>query len=421
MTPIPIIYTCKRLAAGLCLWWVAAVCALAQTQLVHSPNIRTLQVLVDNNPLLPPMMDMAKRQHIHISWDEMSHEYHRYIYHLEHCQHDWTPSDGIFESDYLNGLNDQPVEDYEKSFNTTQAYTHYSLRLPNAETSMRISGNYRLVVYEDGQSPDEPVLEARFCVYENKVSIRMAVSSDTDVDFNKSHQQMDLTIQYGALNVTDPVEKLRPVVMQNRRWDTRVTDIKPNIRRTDAIEYTHCKPLIFNAGSEFHKFELIDVHRPAMGVDRIEWFEPYYHATLEPLSVARSYRYDEDQNGIRVIRSEDEDADVTAEYVLTHFLLQSPRLPGGDVYVYGQWTNGTPDPEARMEYDEAAGHYEAVMLLKQGYYSYQFVQEDGTASRTMGDFYETENEYATLVYYRAPGDRTDRLVGYARVNTGGRK
>lgn len=410
----------RRWRWSLLMGWMA-VCAQAQMQLVHTPSIRTLQVAVDNNPLLPPVMELGKHQHLHISWDEMSHQYHRYIYHLEHCQHDWTPSDGIFESDYLSGLNDQPVEDYEKSFNTTQPYTHYRLHLPNEETAMRISGNYRLLVYEDGEGTDNPVLEVRFCLYENKVSIRSVVSSDTDVDFNKTHQQMSLTIQYGGLNVTDPMEELHTVVMQNRRWDTRVVDPKPNIRRVDAIEFTHCAPLLFKAGNEFHKFELIDVHRPAMGVDRIEWFEPYYHATLEPLRVPRSYRYDEDQNGIRVIRSSEEDPDVTAEYVLTHFILQSPRLPGGDVYVCGQWTNGTLDPEARMEYDELAGHYEAVMLLKQGYYSYQLVQADGSATRTMGDFYETENEYATFVYFRAPGDRTDRLVGYSKVNTGGRK
>ena len=152
-----------------------------------------------------------------------------------------------------------------------------------------------------------------------------------------------------------------------------------------------------------------------MGVDRIEWFDPFYHATLEAQRPPRSYQYDEDQNGIRVIRSEDEDADVTAEYVLTHFILETPRLPGGDIYVAGQWTNGERDPECRMEYDEQSGYYEAVVLLKQGYYSYQFVQEDGATVLTMGDFYETENEYATLVYYKGPGDRTDRLVGYARV------
>lgn len=395
--------------------WGCVLCVKAQPQQVFAPNIRTLQLVVDNNPLLPPMLDISKHQHLCISWDEMSHQYHRYIYHLQHCQHDWTPSDGIFESDYLNGLNDQPVEQYEKSFNTTQTYTHYSLTLPNKETSMRLSGNYKLLVYEDGGNPEEPVLEARFCIYENQMSIQSIVSTDTDVDFNKNHQQLTLGIQYNGLNVIDPYEELHTVVLQNRRWDNRVEGLKPNIRKAHAIEFTHAAPLIFKAGNEFHKFELIDVHRPAMGVDRIEWFDPFYHATLEAQRPPRSYQYDEDQNGIRVIRSEDENADVTAEYVLTHFILETPRLPGGDIYVAGQWTNGERDPECRMEYDEQSGCYEAVVLLKQGYYSYQFVQEDGATVRTMGDFYETENEYATLVYYKGPGDRTDRLVGYARV------
>ena len=184
--------------------WGCVLCVKAQPQQVFAPNIRTLQLVVDNNPLLPPMLDISKHQHLCISWDEMSHQYHRYIYHLQHCQHDWTPSDGIFESDYLNGLNDQPVEQYEKSFNTTQTYTHYSLTLPNKETSMRLSGNYKLLVYEDGGSPEEPVLEARFCIYENQVSIQSIVSTDTDVDFNKNHQQLTQGIQYNGLNVIDP-------------------------------------------------------------------------------------------------------------------------------------------------------------------------------------------------------------------------
>ena len=81
--------------------WGCVLCVKAQPQQVFAPNIRTLQLVVDNNPLLPPMLDISKHQHLCISWDEMSHQYHRYIYHLQHCQHDWTPSDGIFESDCL--------------------------------------------------------------------------------------------------------------------------------------------------------------------------------------------------------------------------------------------------------------------------------------------------------------------------------
>ena len=401
----------------LCVWPAMAI--FSQTHQAFSPQIQCVQVTVDGNPLLPPMLDKDKHQHVSISWDEMSHDYHRYIYHVQHCQYDWTPSDGIFESDYLSGLNDQPVENYEKSFNTTQIYTHYQIRFPNPETGLLISGNYKVLIYEDGGSKDEPVLEARFCIYEKAVSIQTEVSSDTDVDFNQKHQQVSLHLNYGSLSVVDPHQQLRTVVMQNRRWDNMVVNPKANIRNNKGIAFTHCRDLIFPAGNEFYKFEILDVNRAAMGVDKMEWFDPYYHATLFAQTPGRNYVYDEDQNGVAVIRSEDDvDDETTAEYVLVHFLLKSERLPGGDIYVCGQWTNGTFDPKCRMEYNELEKCYEAVVMLKQGYYSYQFVQEDGTTGRTMGDFYETENEYATLVYYRAQGARTDRLVGYSRVKTG---
>lgn len=395
------------------------VSLFAQTHEVYSPQIQCVQVVVDGNPLLPPLLDIDKQQHVEISWDEMSHDYHRYIYHIQHCQYDWAPSDGIFESDYLNGMNDQPVEDYEKSFNTTQIYTHYSVRFPNPETGLRLSGNYKVLIYEDGGNKEEPIIEARFCIYEKAVSIHTEVSSDTDIDFNKQHQQVSLRLNYGGLTVTDPHEQLRTVVMQNRRWDNRVVNPKANIRNQNGIAFTHCKELIFPAGNEFHKFEIIDVNRAAMGVDRMEWFEPFYHATLFAETTGRNYRYDEDQNGTFVIRCEDdEEESTTAEYVLVHFLLKSERLPGGDVYVTGQWADGIFNEKYKMKYNELEQQYEAIVMLKQGYYSYQFVQEDGKTLRTMGDFYETENEYSTLVYFRAQGARTDRLVGYSCVKTG---
>lgn len=393
--------------------------SFSQQSLVYDDDIRTLQLILDDNPLLPPIMQMGKHQHIVISWDQMSHDYHRYLYHIQHCEADWTPSDQIFESDYLEGLNDQPVENYEKSFNTFQIYTHYSIRFPNPDVSFKLSGNYRVLFYEDGDDPEDAVIEARFCICENKVSIRTEVSSNTDVDFNKNHQQVTLSLGFGALSVVDPAQELHTVVMQNRRWDNKVVDTKANIRRANGIEYTHNRDLIFPAGNEFHKFEMLDINRVAMGVDKMEWFDPYHHATLFAQEPTHNYDYDEDQNGVYVLRSsDDQDDEITAEYVLVHFLLQTPRLPGGDVYVCGRWTNGSFDPRCRMEYDDIRHCYEAVVLLKQGYYDYQFVQEDGTTARTMGDFYETENEYSVLVYHRPQGARTDGLVGYSCVNTG---
>ncbi len=391
----------------------------AQVQQIFDPNVRTLTLTVNDDPTLPPYMPLSGRQHIDIEWDEMSHNYKRYVYHIDHCDWNWEPTDGIFESDFLEGLNDQLIEDYQKSFNTTQIYTHYWLRIPQKELRLRLSGNYRLRIYEEDadREEDSPVLEARFCIYENSAGIITQLSSNTDIDFNRDHQQMTLSVGYGSLSVFDPQRELKVVVMQNRRWDCRVENLVPNVRKANGIEFTHNRQLIFPGGNEYHRFEILDVHRTAAGVDRINWFEPYYHATLFPVQPDRAYSYSEDQNGVYVVRSADDiDDATTAEYIVVHFFLQSPRLPGGDVYVSGRWSGQTFNPDCKMEYDDVNREYHAALLLKQGYYSYEFVQQDALTARTMGSFFETENEYQVLVYYREQGARYDRLAGYSIVH-----
>ena len=387
----------------------------SQVQQIFDQNVRTLTLTVNDDPTLPPYLPFGGRQHLVIEWDEMSHNYKRYVYHIDHCDWDWQPTDGIFESDFLEGLNDQLIEDYEKSFNTTQIYTHYRLRIPDKQLRLRLSGNYRVRIYEEDADRDEdlPVLEARFCIFENAAGIVAQLSSNTDIDFNRSHQQMTLSVGFGTLQVYDPQRELKVIVMQNRRWDSRIENLVPNVRRANGIDYTHNRQLIFPGGSEYHRFEILDVHRTATGVERIEWFEPYYHATLFAEKPVHAYSYIEDQNGVYVLRSSDDyDDATTAEYIVVHFFLQSPRLQGGDVYVSGRWTGQTFNPDCKMEYDDINQEYHAAILLKQGYYSYEFVQQDGLTARTMGSFYETENEYQVLVYYRGQGARYDRLVAY---------
>ena len=98
-----------------------------------------------------------------------------------------------------------------------------------------------------------------------------------------------------------------------------------------------------------------------------------------------------------------------------HFTLKTDRQ-NGDVYLNGDWTRDQFQKESLMEYDETDKSYHATIPLKQGYYSYQYLvkKEDGNTSpvSTEGNFYQTQNYYDALVYYRATGDRTDRLVGW---------
>lgn len=405
----------RRLLGLLCL---LPCLTFAQQQRIFDEMVRTLTVVVDHDPTLPPIVAQGRHQHLSIEWDEMSHNYQRYVYHIRHHDANWQPSDEIFQTDYLGGLNDQLIDDYQTSFNTTQIYTHYRLVLPNKQTTFLLSGNYSVQIFheDDNFEEDEPVLEAQFCVYESAASLRLEVSSNTDIDFNRQHHQVTLGVGYGSLSVIDPVQEFKTVVMQNRRWDNRVTELVPNIRSAKGMEFTHNRRLIFPAGNEFNHFEILDVHRTAQGVDRMEWFKPYYHATLFPVEPLSNHDSRIDQNGVYVLRSSDDvDDAITAEYVVVHFLLDCDRLPGEDVYVCGQWTGETYNEECLMEYDETLHAYHVALLLKQGYYSYQYRQADGSTRWTTGDFYETENEYSALLYYRGQGERYDRLVAYTRV------
>lgn len=411
----------KKITALLSLLCCASAIT-AQRHEILDRQLHTLQVVVNDDPLLPPIMNLGGGNHLEIGFDEFSHEYHRYIYKVEHCNADWSPSTEIFESDYMNGVNGEPIEDYEKSFNTTVLYTHYSLRIPNENISLKLSGNYKLTVYNDEGDEPVPVLTACFSLVEPGVGIGATVSTNTDIDFNKSHQQVDFSVNYGLVKVIDPHRELKTVVMQNRRWDNCVVNPKPNIQAANKIEFTHNRQLIFPAGNEYHKFEILDVHIPTLNVDRMEWFDPYYHATLYPNQTARNYLYDEDQNGTFIIRnSDDEDVSTTCDYVFTHFTLKSPQLPGGEVYLNGEWTYNRFIPEYRMTYNRETQAYEATALLKQGYYNYNYLfvpdgETQGNSGRTDGNFYETENEYIILVYHRPNGGRYDKLVGYRRMN-----
>ncbi len=85
-----------------------------------------------------------------IDFDDMTHDYHRYSYKIEHCDANWNVSSSLFESDYMRGFNgNQIIEDVEQSINTNHPYTHYHLAIPNADCQLTMSGNYRLTVYDD--------------------------------------------------------------------------------------------------------------------------------------------------------------------------------------------------------------------------------------------------------------------------------
>ena len=384
---------------------------------IHSPQIRSLQVVVNQDWLSPAVMRLGTDDVLNISFDELSHNYHRYIYKVEHCEADWTTSTDIFESDWLEGFNNNTIDDYENSINTTVAYTHYHLQIPNERCRLRMSGNYRLHILDE-DNDDEEVLTVEFMVTEQTMNLALSVTTNTDIDLNLSHQQVSMSLTFGRQLVTNPEDQIKTVVMQNGRNARH--DIKPNFRNANGLEWTHNRGLIFDAGNEYHKFEVLDVSHPTMGIDFIRWDGTYYQVFPFANEPRPNYLYDEDADGAFYIRNSDNrENDIASDYVWVNYRLKAPGLSEGKVIIDGQWTTDDNIYNYVMAYDEEEGMYHARILQKQGYYNYQYLWLKGDGSTALlpseGNFFQTENRYQAYVYYKGTGERTWRLVSYRQI------
>lgn len=419
----------------------------AQSNKVYDPMIHTLQTMVNDDWLHDDVITLGTDDWVTISFDHFTHDYHRFIYKIVHCNADWTPSE-LFEVDYMDGFNNQPIEDYENSLNTTMLYTHYRLDLPNDDIQFKVSGNYRVEIYLDEEasppalsqregaslhrgieSPSlegvrggpAPVATACFRIVEPRMGLNVSVTSNTDIDTNLSHQQVELTLNYPPNEVMNPATEIKPYVYQNSRTDNMVSLVKPTYVSPGHSEYTHNRALIFPAGNEYRRFEVINMHYATQGVDKMSYFEPYYHATLLPDAPRRNYSYDEDHDGRYLIRyNMAQDTNIEADYFFAHFTLYMPRRTGGNFYLTGEFAYNDFTPEYQMTYNNAAQAYEGTILLKQGAYDFMYlwVPESSTIGQTgpaEGNFYEAENEYQVYIYHRPFGGRYDRLVAAQQI------
>lgn len=392
------------------------VIAYAQWFGSASDQINTLRAISERDWERLPMITMGTDETIEFSFDEMSHQYHRFTYHVTHCDAQWKPSD-LIESEYMDGFNDQPIDDWQNSLNTTFDYTHYTLTLPNNDVTLKLSGNYCISIREDGRE----VAWFRFLVAEGRQNLSASVSSNTDIDMHKAHQQVDMTVSMNGLTVRDPDREIYTVIMQNRRFDNAVINPQPTYNSGGKLTYEHCRDLIFLAGNEFRRFEIVNMYDYFRNVDRVSFHDPYYHANLMEDTRHHAYTFDYDHNGRYLIRyNQASDSDTEADYLFVHFNLASDQLTGGKLYVYGHFSGGRLSSKYEMEYNRLTGRYEATILLKQGAYDYQYLwvpdgEAEGQTKPTEGDWYETNNEYLILLYYRERGSRYDRLISTLEV------
>lgn len=383
---------------------------------ILSPQIKTLQAVVNDDWLsFPNVMRLGSDDVLSVGFDELSHDYHRYTYRIERCEADWMSSEDVFESDWLEGFNDNVIDDYATSINTIIPYTHYWLEIPNDRCRVKMSGNYRLHILDD----NETVAIVDFMVTEQSMTLSLEATTNTDVDLNQSHQQVSVSLNYNSLRVTNPEEQIRMVVMQNGRDDNQRRDVRPTFKSYNGLDWKHTPELIFDAGNEYHKFEVLDPSHPTMGIDRMIWDGDNYQAYPFINEPRKNYIYDEDADGAFCIRNSDNrENNTTSEYVYVNYRLKAPRMSQGKIIIDGQWTTESPD-HYTMAYNAEEDIWQARILQKQGYYSYQylFVSPDGTRHflPSEGSYYQTSNHYQVLIYYKGTGERTWRLTAFRGI------
>jgi hypothetical protein len=399
--------------------------SLLSTNHIFNEKIKTVQLYREGWNLSYPIIRLNNNEKLILQFDLIDDQPEGYYYSFIHRDKDWKKSD-IFPNDYLNGYTENPIEDYKASFNTTINYYHYNLSFPNDRVSLTLSGNYILVIYPQGK-PEEPAITQRFIITEDAVKINVTAHRPQMTKENNTHQQVDFTVDYTGLSLNDPYRNVYAFILQNGRWDNSKRNLKSDFYGNNELKYNSLSDRnIFQGGNEYRDFDIKSIRYQTEYVKKIDYVVPNYNVYLHPSENREftPYFYRKDFNGKYFIAfQEGKKPDIDADYVFVYFTLPSEQIiSGGKMYVSGALNNWTFNKNNLMTYNQERKEYECTLLLKQGWYNYEYVflkdgDSDGTASLFEGSHYETENDYMVLIYYRNPRDRYDRVIGTVISNT----
>lgn len=388
----------------------------------YQENIKTVKLHVAGDALSMPVIELNGNEKLQLSFDELDADIQDYSYKFYHCTANWEESD-LFSSDFIDGFPENQIRDAEMSFNTTRSYIHYALEFPNDDVRFMLSGNYVVLVYNT-DNEDAPVLTQRFHVIETKTKIEGIAKRATNLDFRRSHHEVDFTF-WSSMLINDPYQDVKICVTQNGRWDNAIYNVPPKYIKGNEFVYDYETELLFPGAGEFRHFNSKDVKFASDGIARIRFDEPYFHYDLEQGETRRFkvYKYKQDINGKLFIDvANGSDMELEADYVMVHFsLAMDAPIVDGNLYVFGELSNWEFPKQNRLTYNYQNKAYELTLLLKQGYYDYQYAYlKDGEHQAEIdyieGNHYETENDYHIFIYYRDNSSRYDKLIGFSTVN-----
>ncbi len=357
---------------------------------------------------------------VFLEFDDLMANEQDYYYKLVHCDYDWTPSK-LLKSQYLSGIDNQRILNYENSYSTLQPYSNYKLTIPNNNVRLKVSGNFLLEVYN---SSNDLQFSRKFVVYKDVVKIGGVVKRSRDFSFINEKQVIQFNVNAGNFRLVNPKKEVKVAILQNYHWPTALYNIAPQFTLGTQLVYKYDQETSFFGGNEYLNFDTKDLRAPSAAISRIEIGDLYDHYLFsDRFRVNRPYTYYPDINGDFVVRTlQGTDASREAEYTNVHFSLPYSDAIGLDeVYIYGKYNNYALTNENRMVYNETNGMMQCTVKMKQGFYNYKYViereDEQVDLNTISGNFHFTENTYLILVYYRNFGDLYDSIIGVGSLNS----
>ena len=392
------------------------------------PNIQGIKLYLVANQLGYPIMEVNNIGSLELHFDDLDGRVKNYYYTYQLCNADWTPVN-LSTFDYLRGFSQIRLNQYRQSSISQTKYIHYQAVLPEKNCVPKKSGNYLLKVFLDGDT-SKLAFTRRILVYEKQAEIGIQVQQPYNADIFRTHQKLIFQVNKGQLNVVNSIQQIKAVVLQNYRWDNAKVNIPPTFIRNNVMEFSAENDLVFPAGKEFRWADLRSFRLQSERVAKAESLPGNIQIYLQPDGERNQQRYlrTTDYNGAFFVESNDvSNPWWQTDYATVHFTFVptgNQPYPNKKVFVVGEMNKYNMDDSSAMKYNPEKGIYEKNIYLKQGFYSYTYVTKDANNSKSValteqtdGNYWETENDYTILIYYRSLSGRHDELVAVSTINS----
>lgn len=398
----------------------------AQLDIIPPKNIGTIQVFNPQTNDNTPVIRLNSNEYLLFLFDDFNAGYTRYNYKIEHRDADWSKSN-IFETEYLDGFLSDYIRTYKNSFNTYTRYTNYQIRFPNSDMKVKVSGNYLLKVYTTNE--DKPIFTRRFAVYDGSADLAMFTSRYINPVKEQLNQRIQTVVSSGVQNLVESPNAAKLFIMKNNDWNDNITNIPATFSNPNQLKYESLD-WIFEGGGEYNWFDTKNLDVAGLTTESSFRKDSVYHTVLRVDYPKYNLPYDDfgDINGNFFIRNNrfgnEYLAASEADYTWVYFALEVFDDKNGlyEPYVIGAFNNWEINSTSKMTFNKDSNLWESAYFLKQGYYNYQYVAKNTKTGKIepsyiSGSFWQAENMYQGLFYYRPWGGRYDILMGYAEANT----